>query len=207
MMGRHNADLEGTIFGLSIDVDFKDPERYAVYVGQCGLGLPDRDYYLKPDFAAQKTKYQNYVAKLLRLINWPDADKRARDVVDFESRIAEASWTKTQQRDPIATYNPMSIAELETFAPNFRGDNTCPKPASAKSTTSSSPRNQRFQKSLRFLRMRRLKLCRHGRLSTSPIMPRHIYRSPLPMPFSRCVTRRFPGKLNNRCAGNEACMR
>ena len=119
MMGRHNADLEGTIFALSMDVDFKDPERYAVYVGQSGLGLPDRDYYLKPDFAAQKTKYQNYVAKLLRLINWPDADKRARDVVDFESRIAEASWTKTQQRDPIATYNPMSIAELETFAPNF----------------------------------------------------------------------------------------
>ena len=104
---------------LSIDVDFKDPERYAVYLGQSGLGLPDRDYYLKPDFAAQKTKYQNYVAKLLRLIDWPDADKRARDVVDFESRIAEASWTKTQQRDPIATYNPMSIAELETFAPNF----------------------------------------------------------------------------------------
>ena len=119
MMGRHNADLEGTIFALSIDVDFKDPERYAVYVGQSGLGLPDRDYYLKPDFAAQKTKYQNYVAKLLRLINWPDADKRARDVVDFESSIAEASWTKTQQRDPIATYNPMSIAELETFAPKF----------------------------------------------------------------------------------------
>ena len=119
MMGRHNADLEGTVFALGIDVDFKDPERYAVYVGQSGLGLPDRDYYLKSDFAAQKTKYQNYVAKLLRLINWPDADKRARDVVDFESRIAEASWTKTQQRDPIATYNPMSIADLETFAPNF----------------------------------------------------------------------------------------
>jgi putative endopeptidase len=57
MMGRHNADLEGMTFALGIDVDFKDPQRYAVYIGQSGLGLPDRDYYLKPDFAAQKTKY------------------------------------------------------------------------------------------------------------------------------------------------------
>jgi putative endopeptidase len=119
IMGRQNADFHGGIFGVFIDVDVKDPKRYAVYLGQQGLGLPDRDYYLKPDFAAQKGKYQAYAAQLLHLLDWPEADKRAAEIVNFETKIAEASWTKTQQRDPNATYNPMSIAELEALAPNF----------------------------------------------------------------------------------------
>jgi len=119
LMGRTNADFESSIFNLFIDTDLKDPKRYAVYVTQAGLGLPDRDYYLKPEFAAQKKAYQSYVAKLLHLLNWPDADARAKDIVDFETRIAQVSWTKAQQRDPIAVYNPMSIAELEKLAPGF----------------------------------------------------------------------------------------
>ncbi|MDQ6861720.1 MAG: M13 family metallopeptidase [Verrucomicrobiota bacterium] len=119
MMGRQNADFHGGIFGIGIEVDIAEPKRYAVYLGQAGLGLPDRDYYLKPDFAAQKTKYQAYAAQLLKLIEWPEAEKRAADLVEFETRIAEASWTKSQQRDPLAIYNPMSLAELESFAPDF----------------------------------------------------------------------------------------
>ncbi len=118
-MGKQNSDLEGGIFGLGIDVDIADPNHYAVYLGQAGLGLPDRDYYLKPDFAAQKTKYQDYVAQLLKLIAWPEAEKRAADIVAFETRLAEASWTKAEQRDPVATYNPVSLGELETLAPGF----------------------------------------------------------------------------------------
>jgi putative endopeptidase len=119
MMGRQNADFHGGIFGIFIEVDIKDPKHYAVYLGQAGLGLPDRDYYLKPDFAAKKEKYQAYAAQLLRLLEWPDADKRAAEVIDVETKIADASWTKTQQRDPIASYNAMSVAELETLAPKF----------------------------------------------------------------------------------------
>jgi putative endopeptidase len=119
MMGRQNSDFEGGIFGIFIDVDLKDPSRYTVYLGQSGIGLPDRDYYLKPDFAAKKDKYRTYVAKLLHLLDWPDVDKRADEIVNFETRLAEASWTKAQQRDPIAIYNPMSVAELEALAPNF----------------------------------------------------------------------------------------
>jgi len=119
LMGRQNTDFHGAIFGVGIDVDIKDPKRYAVYLGQAGLGLPDRDYYLKPDFSAQKGKYQAYVAQLLHLLDWPEADKRAGEVVEFEAKVAEASWTKTQQRDPIATYNAMTIAELEALTPNF----------------------------------------------------------------------------------------
>jgi putative endopeptidase len=119
MMGRQNSDFHGGVFGVSVDVDIKEPKKYAVYLGQAGLGLPDRDYYLKPDFADKKQKYQAYAAQLLKLLEWPDAEKRAAEVIDFETKIAEASWTKTQQRDPIATYNAMSVAELESLAPKF----------------------------------------------------------------------------------------
>jgi len=119
MMGRSNGDFEGTLFGVFTDVDVKDPTRYAVYVSQCGLGLPDRDYYAQPAFAAQKAAYEAYIARMLTLAQWPDAAARAMDVVAFETAVAAASWTKTQQRDPNATYNPMTIAELTKQAPGF----------------------------------------------------------------------------------------
>ena len=119
MMGRQNSDFHGGIFGVFVDVDIKEPRKYAVYLGQAGLGLPDRDYYLKPDFAEKKQKYQGYATQLLKLLEWPEAEKRAAEVIEFETKIAEASWTKTQQRDPVATYNAMTTAELETLAPKF----------------------------------------------------------------------------------------
>jgi putative endopeptidase len=119
LMGRNNSDLEGTLFGCSIDVDLKNPKRYAFFVNQAGLGLPDRDYYLKPEFAAQKAKYEQYVATLLGLLDWPEPQARAHDIVGFETSVATASWTKAEQRDPIATYNPMTPAALAAFAPGF----------------------------------------------------------------------------------------
>jgi len=119
LMGRTATDLEGSLFNYTIDIDLKEPDKYAFYIAQAGLGLPDRDYYLKSNFAAQKTAYQNFVTTLLRLIDWPDAAARAKDVVQFETQIAEASWTKVQQRDLSAIYNPMMIADLEKSAPGF----------------------------------------------------------------------------------------
>ncbi len=119
LMGRNNSDFEGSIFGFGIDIDVKDPTQYAVYTGQAGLGLPDRDYYLEPSFAAKKAGYEAYAANLLRLLGWPEPEQRAKDILAFETAIAGVSWTKTQQRDPDATYNAMSIAELEVLTPGF----------------------------------------------------------------------------------------
>ncbi|HET9856374.1 MAG TPA: M13 family metallopeptidase, partial [Chthoniobacterales bacterium] len=119
LMGRTTTDFEFSLFNVAIDVDLKDPNKYAFYFTQAGLGLPDRDYYLKPDFAAQKSAYQNYVTTILKLLSWPDAEKSAKDVVEFETRIADASWTKAQQRDLNAIYNPMSIQELKKLAAGF----------------------------------------------------------------------------------------
>jgi len=119
LMGRNNDEFYGSTFSLTTDADLKDVSRYAVYVSQAGLGLPDRDYYLKPGFAAQKAAYQQYVAQLLTLVHWSDPQASAAAVVAFETRIAEVSWTKAQQRDVEATYNPQSLQQLEALTPGF----------------------------------------------------------------------------------------
>jgi putative endopeptidase len=119
LMGRTVSDFDASLFGVGIDVDLKDPDHYAFYITQGGLGLPDRDYYLKSEFAAAKKAYQKYAATLFELIAWPQPEKAAREIVEFETKIAQTSWTKTQQRDLEAIYNPMSVAELETLAPGF----------------------------------------------------------------------------------------
>jgi putative endopeptidase len=119
LMGHSGFDFDGTLFGIFMDVDLKDPKKYAVYLGQAGLGLPDRDYYIKPDFARQKAAYEAYAGKLLGLLQWPHAAAAATAAVAFEAKIAEASWSKAQQRDISAIYNPMTIAQLQRFAPGF----------------------------------------------------------------------------------------
>ena len=119
LMGRANTDFYGAIFGVGTDVDLKDVGHYAVYLGQGGLGLPDRDYYLQPSFAAQKTAYQAYVARLLALSGWANPDANAKAVVDFETKIAQASWSKTQQRNIDQIYNPKSRDELNSLTRGF----------------------------------------------------------------------------------------
>jgi putative endopeptidase len=123
LMGKSSSDFYGTIFAVGIDVDLKNISRYAIYFGQSGLGLPDRDYYLKPAFTAAKKAYQNYAANLLTLLGWKDAQTTAAAVVDFETRIAEASWTKAEQRDVDKVYNPYTRAELKQLSPAFSWDN------------------------------------------------------------------------------------
>jgi putative endopeptidase len=119
LMGRAQMNLEPALFGLDISQDAKSPDRYAVYLGQGGLGLPDRDYYLKPAFAEKKAKYRDYVAKMLALAGWDDPQGGADAVLAFETRIAEVSWTREDERDPDKVYNPMSVAALEKLAPGF----------------------------------------------------------------------------------------
>src|SRR5262249_14960042 len=111
LMGRSNFDFADTLFEISIDADRKDPTRYAVFLGQGGLGLPDRDYYLQPAFATQLAKCQQYVEQLLQLVDWPDASEKAADIVAMETRIAEVSWTKAEELNPNNTYNPLTVSE------------------------------------------------------------------------------------------------
>jgi putative endopeptidase len=119
LMGRGFGGFQAAIFDLDISYDSRDPTRYSLHLGQGGLGLPDRDYYLAPQFAGQDAAYQAYAARLLRLAGWPDPDGEARAVVAFETAIAEASWTHAQQRDLDAAYAPQGLAALQAAAPGF----------------------------------------------------------------------------------------
>ena len=119
LMGATNAGLYPSAFGLGIDTDLKNPEAYALYLGQGGLGLPDRDYYLKSDFSAERDAYRAYIQTLLQLSGWPDPAAAAQQILKFETALAEASWTRVEQRDLTKQYNPMTKAELAAFAPQF----------------------------------------------------------------------------------------
>jgi putative endopeptidase len=119
LMGTGSRNFQDSVFSMGISSDPRDPDRYAVFVNQGGLGLPDRDYYLQPQFAAKKAAYQAYVAKMLSLIGWSDPAANAKAIVDFETAIAQVSWTRAQERDPVKTYNPMSVDALAAMAPGF----------------------------------------------------------------------------------------
>jgi putative endopeptidase len=119
VMGQGVGAFQAQLFAVGIDADAKAPDRYAVYAGVDGLGLPDRDYYLLSQFADKKAAYLAYVAQMLDLIEWPDAQSAAKTVVDFETAVAQASWSRAERRDRDKTYNPMSPAELALYAPGF----------------------------------------------------------------------------------------
>jgi putative endopeptidase len=107
----------GSIFGLSIGIDAKAPDKYAVVIGQGGLGLPDRDYYLTAQFSDKRAAYRAYIAQTLGLIGWETPKEFAAAVLTFETAIAKASWTKTESQDSERTYNPRSVAQLAQAAP------------------------------------------------------------------------------------------
>ena len=119
VMGKARTGFEPSLFDVVIFSDLKNSDRYAVYVDQGGLGMPDRDYYLDAQFAAKKQAYEAYVAKMLGMIGWPDADANAKAITDFETKVAEASWTKAEERNLDKLYNPMTPAELAAMAPGF----------------------------------------------------------------------------------------
>lgn len=109
----------GGPFGAGVGQDDKQPERYALNLGQSGLGLPDRDYYLEAAFADKKTAYQAHLTKVLTLAGEARAAARAAAIVAFETDIARVSWTRTESRDATRTYNKTTVAALAGSAPGF----------------------------------------------------------------------------------------
>jgi putative endopeptidase len=118
-MGGTAGGFGSSFFGGAVFDDAKNPKMNALYLFQGGLSLPDRDYYLSDTFKEKKAKYRDYVARQLAMVGWEDAGKRADEIVAMETRIAEASWTRAESRDDDKTYNPMTVAELERYAPGF----------------------------------------------------------------------------------------
>jgi putative endopeptidase len=112
----------GTPFSAGVEQDLKDNSLYSVYLGQGGIGLPDRDYYLdesKPKFAEVRAKYVQHIGNMLRLAGLSDPEGRAQRIYDLEKKIAEAHWTRVQRRQFDKLYNPMNAAQMAQSMPGF----------------------------------------------------------------------------------------
>lgn len=108
-------------FTLMVAQDAKQSTRYAVYLSQSGLGLPDRDYYLQDNakFKALRTQYQAHIARMLTLDGDKDAQTHAHEIFTFEKRLAEKQWSKVDDRDADKTYNKYALGELPGLIPDF----------------------------------------------------------------------------------------
>ncbi len=114
----HGIDVP---IGAGVQQDLKDNTVYAVYLGQGGIGLPDRDYFLKddPKFAEARTKYVTYIADMLRMAGQPDPQGAAQRIFDLEKSIAQVHWERAELRQVEKGYNPMEVAQLATAMPGF----------------------------------------------------------------------------------------
>jgi len=110
-------------FGLFAAQDLHDPTQVIAHLSAGGLGMPDRDYYLKPEkrFAEARDKYHVHVAKMFELAGAkPDAAKAdAETVFAFEKRLAEASLDNVALRDPMQQDHKTKFADLDKIAPSF----------------------------------------------------------------------------------------
>jgi predicted metalloendopeptidase len=122
LLGHFNRTLIEAPIEPVVHQDARDASIYVVDVQQAGLGLPDRDYYLKDDDQRLKdvrAKYAAHVEKMLALAGDPRPADSARDIVALETALARVQWTKVQNRDPVKTYNRLTLAQLRELAPGI----------------------------------------------------------------------------------------
>lgn len=108
-------------FGWYIGIDDGNPNRYMVTINHDGLGLPERDYYLKDDerFKTLRAAYPKYIAKILGFAGVKNADAKAKAILALETEIAKLHWPITDRRDSTKMYNLKSKEELIALAPEF----------------------------------------------------------------------------------------
>lgn len=110
-------------FAFFVEQDMKNTSRYISYMVQSGLGMPERDYYFRKDekSAAQREAYKNYVKRIFGLygMNEADAQRAMEDTYGIEEKLAQASLTLVEQRDPQATYHLYTGEQLRKEYPGF----------------------------------------------------------------------------------------
>jgi putative endopeptidase len=115
--------VNSPFFGFGVGADAKNSTMNISHLFQSGLGLPDRDYYLNNDPRSQqiREKYLTLVTNMFKLVgkNEVDAKKDADKVMEIETRLAKASSTRVERRDPIKNYNKMSFDSLQSISPDI----------------------------------------------------------------------------------------
>jgi putative endopeptidase len=109
----------GAFFGFGSGQDQKDSTREIAQAIQGGLGLPDRDYYIKTDEDSEKKRaaYIEHVTKMLTLLGEPA--NKAKKIMAFETSLAKASRTRVELRDPQKNYNKMTQADVQKLTPDW----------------------------------------------------------------------------------------
>ncbi|NYF33519.1 M13 family metallopeptidase [Sphingopyxis sp. JAI108] len=117
------ADRSGVqhFFGGYVGQDDKNPDVYIYTMFQGGIGMPDRDFYLKENERNTKLQaaYLKHLENVLTLAGEKDAAARAKAIYDFEKQVATVHWDKNDSSDATKVYNKMTIAELAQAAPGF----------------------------------------------------------------------------------------
>jgi putative endopeptidase len=121
LMAHLNAIGAGAPYGLGINLDARNSTQYAVILFQGGLGMPDRDYYLKDDAKLKdaRASYRAHVEKMLSMAGESKAADYAAAILNLETSLARIQWTRVEDRDPIKTYNKTAITELSALMPGY----------------------------------------------------------------------------------------
>jgi len=111
----------GAPYTPQVHQDAKDSTKYVFDLGQDGLGMPDRDYYLLNDQRLKEIRanYRKHVEKMLTLAGDKSAAHDADDILALETALAKVQWTKVQNRDPVKTYNKVEFGKLAGLAPGY----------------------------------------------------------------------------------------
>jgi putative endopeptidase len=109
------------VFGLWVSLDFNDPARYAPYLLQGGLGMPDRDYYMdgSPQMESIRASYRAHIAAVMKLAGIIDAEAKAARVFGLEQRIAGVHWTRTESEDVSRANNSWTREDFDRRAPGI----------------------------------------------------------------------------------------
>ena len=124
LLGELERGVVSGIFGMYVNNDPGNPERYLVNMYQGGLGLPDESYYHDEKYAAYRDAYVPYISNMLQHAGWSaaDADKDARTIMNFETNLSKLHWNVVETRDAEKTYNLITYEHLKKMTPTFDWD-------------------------------------------------------------------------------------
>ncbi len=119
LLGQMNLYGEGGLMGFGAEADLANSDMQVLYLGQGGLGMGDRDYYLKAENKELYEGYKAYLVKVMELAGLEDARAIAEKDLLVENEMASIFWSREQNRDMQAIYNPMSTEEMIARWPNL----------------------------------------------------------------------------------------
>lgn len=107
-----------------VDLDAKSPDTYVLYLGQGGLGLPNRNYYLEdtPQMKDIRQSYIAYIGTMLKLAGETGVEQKAQKIFDLEKSLATAHWSPEARRDTLKNYHAMSLDEMKKYTQGFDWD-------------------------------------------------------------------------------------